>query len=141
MTFSHDLGWAGGFFDGEGCVFVRLPRGKTTSITVQVSQRLREPLDRFAKIVGLGGVYKITPTASRSPFYVWGVRNAKDIAALTDMLIPFCTVKRDELVLMRRIAVSEPGSNAKQQAARELIEYQKHLRVAVPNKRRLAERG
>ena len=47
-----DLAWAAGFFDGEGSItFV----GK--SVRIFLTQKEREPLDRFKSIVGYGIVY------------------------------------------------------------------------------------
>jgi hypothetical protein len=43
---THELAWAAGFFDGEGCVTFRRT-GIWTSICMSVSQADRGPLDRF----------------------------------------------------------------------------------------------
>lgn len=57
----HDIGWAAGFFEGEGYVGFNYTLNKKYNrqyprLTVQISQVFREPLDKFAEIVGAGKV-------------------------------------------------------------------------------------
>lgn len=61
---SEELAWAAGFFDGEGNVYLQTHRSQVESggvrrtpiLCVQISQKDREPLDRFSRAVGVEGV-------------------------------------------------------------------------------------
>lgn len=64
MTTAEDYAWAAGFFDGEGYVHAKRGKRKSdpqrftyTQIILDIAQKERELLDRFASIVGVGKVY------------------------------------------------------------------------------------
>lgn len=55
MPSDIDIGWAAGFFDGEGSTVVSKTRGHRY-VRLTISQKDREVLDRFCGIVGTGTV-------------------------------------------------------------------------------------
>lgn len=69
---THELAWAAGFFDGEGCVSTDQGKPKLT-----IQQNDPRVLERFKKAVGeLGKVYG--PYQSRTPLkQVWQWRACK----------------------------------------------------------------
>ena len=128
MTNLEDLGWAGGFFDGEGCIHVR--DNRHGSISIQVSQRHRESLERLQSIVGVGNIYRVKSTPSRRGWYVYSVGSASDVLHFASTLIPFTTVKHNELELARRIAAFGRYSRDpnRRKVANRLIDYQASIR-------------
>lgn len=129
MTSASDLGWAGGFFDGEGCIHVK--NTKHGNIVIQVSQREREPLERLRRIVGVGNIYRIKPNGKgRKGFHVFAVSNVGDILHFTSTLIPFTSVKRNELILGRQVASFGRYSinPERRETANRLMKYQTLIR-------------
>lgn len=61
MTDTHELAWAAGFFDGEGCAMCRnrSKEGRKRSLKIEIQQMRREPLDRFKEATGgLGSIHQ-----------------------------------------------------------------------------------
>lgn len=56
MLRRESLSWAAGFFDGEGYVGNQTTGGKN-KVRLEITQVSREPLDRFAAVMGVGRVY------------------------------------------------------------------------------------
>lgn len=87
-----DLAWAAGFFDGEGNVcFSDTDKKRAPRILAQIAQVNRSPLDRFAKIVGMGNVtgpYEPKTKNSR-PYYKWSVDNLKRVSELYELVGPW----------------------------------------------------
>lgn len=67
----EELAWAAGLFDGEGSIYIRKEKAKTSDrilkyIQIDIGQTDRQVLDRFQKAVnGLGKVYGPYTTRSR----------------------------------------------------------------------------
>lgn len=89
-----ELSWAAGFFDGEGTISQTTARATTKRyLIMRVAQCDRRPLDRFAKVAGLGNVngpYQHKKGEGRwSDFYTWqaaGTRAEEVFARLTPHL-------------------------------------------------------
>ena len=91
---THELAWAAGLFDGEGCV--RFRRGGTTKTgkpryrqaALDLAQVDRAVLDRFQSAVGCGRIYG--PYKSRNakhrPHYVFAGVSHANIQAIVAML-------------------------------------------------------
>ena len=63
MTKKEKLAWAAGFFDGEGCFYVRTERKNglvRKYVCACVVQTEKSILDKFQQIVGCGKVYTKT---------------------------------------------------------------------------------
>jgi hypothetical protein len=92
-----ELAWAAGFFDGEGCTTVRLQQGRTGNwnpiLRIFVTQKEREPLERFQRAVGgLGGIYK-----HRAGHHIFAVGKRDDVHFILENLWPFlCNAKRKQ---------------------------------------------
>lgn len=54
---THELAWAAGFFDGEGCSTIRINGSGSHKIFISTSQNNRTTLERFQKAVGVGRIY------------------------------------------------------------------------------------
>jgi len=61
ITKKCELAWAAGFFDGEGCTRVNRVTNKYDYkydiLSIQITQKDREVLDRFQAAVGVGRIY------------------------------------------------------------------------------------
>jgi hypothetical protein len=104
----ENLAWAAGFFDGEGTTYRRLNGYKRTTnkskqpqtvdyLQVAVSQVNKEPLVRFAQVVGgkVNGPYG-PYRPSKRPYYQWFASSARASKVLT-MLWPYLTkIKRTQ---------------------------------------------
>lgn len=93
-----ELAWAAGFFDGEGCTtahVVRRPQYNKVyrSLALEVVQKDRRPLDRFAQALGLGKIYG--PYRSQREMHLWRARAADAEAALA-LLWPFLSEPKRE---------------------------------------------
>lgn len=58
---THNLAWAAGFYDGEGCCITRTGHNKISnstnlSICLGVAQVRKEPLERFKNTIGFGNI-------------------------------------------------------------------------------------
>lgn len=87
-----DLAWLAGFFDGEGNIRI----AKKHSVSLTISQKEREALDKVVSILGAGTIYYrdiLTPggKATHTHIYYLGGRNA--VEALK-YLVPFLVVKQ-----------------------------------------------
>ena len=77
----HELYWAAGFMEGEGCFSLRDRQAEakgTASLSCKASQVNPEPLYRLKELFGgpVYGPYKGTPSMkvrNRQPFYEWSV--------------------------------------------------------------------
>lgn len=109
---THELAWAAGFFDGEGCVSggLKLGGSKGTSnykarpyITLHCGQTDRYPLERFdAAVQHLGRFYgpynhKGKKTYHR-PWWQYSASTFEKVQAIVAMLWPFLSEPKREQV-------------------------------------------
>jgi hypothetical protein len=95
MAWLYSDQWAAGFFDGEGNVYLRRrPKRRTREVRVQVTQKLRSPLEQLRD--RWGG--SLTPTKTPSGCYRWRTGGQKAEAFLRAI---------DPHVLVKRSAVDE----------------------------------
>jgi hypothetical protein len=90
---THELAWAAGLFDGEGCVrFRRGARGR--GLTCSVGQKDREVLDRFHRAVGVGSIYH---ERRSDGIYVWQVGARDHVHRVMWLLWPWLSsLKRQQ---------------------------------------------
>lgn len=109
MTRMHDIAWAAGFFDGEGCVSIAksarkgqpLPYYRAELIVANTS---REPLDRFEILFG-GRVVVVRPAKhNRKLTYGWKTTGTAHTAQVLRELLPWLTVKRGQALLVLEFA-------------------------------------
>ena len=79
--------WAGGLFEGEGCIYT----GKNRQLILQTSDK--DVINDFHTTIGCGSV-KVQDIAKRTGNpkhklgYRWTVTNKKDIVAVLEKLLP-----------------------------------------------------
>lgn len=87
---THELAWAAGFFDGEGCSSNRRDKSRPdyVSVVVKIGQSDRRPLDRFQKAVlglgSIGGPYQKKP--GHKPVYTLSFGAFHEAQAVVAML-------------------------------------------------------
>src|SRR4051812_24103916 len=89
------ISYAAGFFDGEGCVQIRVsyPRGtKSYSMRLQVSQVDVRPLEMLQQ--RWGGSLRLEPHRPR-PIWRWCLQ-AHQAQAFLEEILPYLVVKRDQ---------------------------------------------
>jgi hypothetical protein len=101
----HDLAWAAGFFDGEGCVRWRIEKTKQRpsasrsygSFALAIAQTDRFVLDRFQKIVEGGKVYGPYPgrTPKSKPYFAFQFIG-RDAEAAFLRLLPYLSPVKSE---------------------------------------------
>lgn len=99
-----ELAWAAGFYDGEGCTYVKVTSNGTKRPIVRVCQRDPQVLQRFVDVVGEGkvlGPYK-DKHGQRWVVQVGGPRATRVIAQLWPYLSP---VKRQQALEKGAIAL------------------------------------
>jgi len=116
---SHELAWAAGFFDGEGCT---TNFGSTRREAARARMRISQSgddghlvIDRFqAAIGGPGNRYVIAADAQRKIRFVWELHKQLDVHHVLNRLWPYLgQVKRDQALraIARRDAWVEGGGS------------------------------
>jgi hypothetical protein len=114
---THQLAWAAGFFDGEGCTFLgHHGRQGLATPCVEVNQVHPEVLHRFRAAVGNLGSVRLRPDKhKRRPNSMWSfyTRNWRSTQSVLTLLWPFLdTVKRtqaaDVFQRYQQIAITNP---------------------------------
>lgn len=95
----HDVGWAAGFFEGEGYsgfnYLIGYKKRKYPKLTLSIAQVYREPLDKFQEIFGIGkvrGPYGPYGTTKQA-YYQYQTSGPKAVEVLEKM-IPYLFQKR-----------------------------------------------
>lgn len=96
------LAWAAGFVDGEGCIRTidcthkgRFTTQRWYSITIDVSQVKREPLDKFVELFG-GKV--LCHRDEYGPAHVWRAYGSRALNTL-EKILPYLVVKKRQAEL------------------------------------------
>jgi hypothetical protein len=104
----EELAWAGGFYDGEGCMSVRKDN---THVRVQLGQANLEVLQKFQRILGVGyisGPYRQRQTEA---FWMWQALGYEELQAAVALLWDFVSTPKREQIMRtlpndrRRLAV------------------------------------
>ena len=114
MWDTHELAWAAGFFDGEGCcsVFRVKDREKPYSYTsLQISQSDIRPLERFKAAIGsCGHLYgpHDRHRPNTRPEYTWRCNRYEHVQAVIALLWKYLSpVKRNQIKATIAIVVGE----------------------------------
>jgi hypothetical protein len=94
----EEIAWAGGLFEGEGCVTITTSRdpGHQRTFTLALSMTDLDPVERFAAAVGVGkvrgpyGPYKPT----EKPIWQWRISRYEQSQAVIVMLWPWLGSRR-----------------------------------------------
>ena len=86
-----------GLFDGEGCVSATIRPDKRLSFQVKITQKDRSILDLVANALGFGLVW------FQGNHYDLRLFSADDISRFIEAVLPYCIVKRAQLVLMHEL--------------------------------------
>jgi hypothetical protein len=88
-----DYAWAAGFFDGEGCVYVKVPKeGWPSQIKVCIGQTSVDVLEKFLDIFEVGtifGPYIQRKGGNGAPFYNYMVSSAYEIITIFSHMWPY----------------------------------------------------
>lgn len=101
MATDLELAWAAGFFDGEGCIYLRAGKGIAGwQLLCSLGQSDDSPLEEFQRIVGgvgFVGRRHYPKRSNRRPCWAWQTssQKAEDVLRL---LLPFLRVKRSQAV-------------------------------------------
>lgn len=91
-----ELAWAGGLFEGEGCIGIKQQASENwKGLRMQLSMCDEEPVVRFANAIGVGKVYGPYRTnhPTLKPVYTWSVVGKAAIAAAW-VLYPWLGTRR-----------------------------------------------
>ena len=92
-----ELAYLAGFFDGEGSISILNKGPRKLGLHLQVSQTVKEPLDRFQE--RFGGSIHLTSRGqspfSRKPIWAWHA-GPRDGATALAALLPYLLVKREQ---------------------------------------------
>ena len=106
MSRTHQIIWAAGFFDGEGCVCIVMSNGYWTP-RLTVAQNDTRPLIVLRSLFG-GRIYKPTKANNAFQWVVTGEASARAAEAMA----PFCVYKRDQLEEYINVWDSNPSANS-----------------------------
>jgi len=91
LRWGQELAWAAGFFDGEG----HCSANRGGYVSIMVSQRHREPLERFQAAFAVGKIYETELRGK--PLYHYCVGGI-DGRYVCDLLRPIvCSIKREQI--------------------------------------------
>lgn len=115
----HDVAWAAGFFDGEGCVSMAKSARKGQPlpyyrVELIVSNTVKSPLDRLSELFGGRVVVARKAKGNRQTVYQWKTSGTAHTARVLKELLPWLTVKRQQ-ALVALEAASLFGNVRKQQ--------------------------
>ena len=101
-----EMAWAAGLFEGEGSIHwtgKREGHGNTYRLVLQMAMTDKEPLDRFASIIGIGNVAGPYIRDERhSPSWAWTI-SGRRAEAVAERLIPLLGARRHEQYLQGRV--------------------------------------
>lgn len=107
--------WAAGFFDGEGCVSIRVDNKNHTSLTIIIAQKDLRPLQRFHTIVRTTAKIGITRRAGPLGIYrdyhrltLCGTEAANALKAMLPYLIGKREVAEAGIALQAEVDVYRP---------------------------------
>jgi hypothetical protein len=96
---THELAWAAGFFDGEGCTNTAVRKDGSSSIRLVVDQSddngVPETLIRFQKAIGgLGSINGPQIRPNRKPKYVFVVAKYIEVQLVLSLLWPYLSTPK-----------------------------------------------
>lgn len=99
-----ELAWAAGFFDGEGCIWVRKPqKGSRSKVYMSVNQVDKRPLERFMLAVEVGnisGPMLATRTGpskgNEQPYWKWNCYYQDLVKETLEKLFPYMSEPKKE---------------------------------------------
>ena len=94
---THELAWAAGFFEGEGCISA-VPRAHGGHrFQIQICQVDTEPLERFRLAVGVGSLFgPYQYKGNRQPHYRFQTASFEDTQAVIAMLWRWLSRRRKD---------------------------------------------
>lgn len=114
MATDVELAWAAGFFDGEGCIYLRTSKREAGwQLLCNLTQTDRAPIEEFQHIVGGVGYISsrhASPKGNRRPCWCWqgASRNAGEVLVL---LLPYLRVKKAQAVAALEFRATYPDAN------------------------------
>jgi intein-encoded DNA endonuclease-like protein len=116
--------YVAGFFDGEGCVAVLLPRSGSRAkprIKINITQKNRQILEDIHSLLGVGYV----GTQGSRNCHQLHIASLEDLKNFIDFILPFARLKRYELVCAR---VWATDVKRRETAVQNLLVYQAAIR-------------
>src|SRR4051812_47458607 len=84
---SYELGWAVGFFEGEGCIYIHSgPTDRNALVSLQLANTDYDRLVEFQRIVMVGNMRELTVSGNRKRAWHWQVRSADDVEFVLTLL-------------------------------------------------------
>jgi hypothetical protein len=130
---SHDLAWAAGFLDGEGCFTLYARRKRPNPIYrghISATQVNITPLKKLVNLFG-GTIHTHhRRDGPRSHCYSW---SASGYNAVLDAIIPYLVGKRDQATILRNFLRSQAARRMRRRTNWELSTdqwYRDRLRAA-----------
>jgi len=116
------LGYAAGFFDGEGCVSIH-----NYNLVVRINQVRREVLDELTKAYG-GSVISMSPPrkSTHRQCYAWSLYGQKAYEFLKKLL-PFLIVKENEVAYAIQFWEAEDRTKTWRDHREKLKELKKEI--------------
>lgn len=94
--------WAAGLFEGEGSIFHTFQKNGSVRLRMSVEMTQREPVERFAQIVGVGNIVNISRevkinSGGRKPSFRWQTSCDADVRFALSVLWPYLSqFKKDD---------------------------------------------
>ncbi len=90
-----DAAWAAGFIEADGSFSIILPRERGVRPVIQVTQKVRSPLDRLQKILGHGHWHQ-----DKKGFWKFQIIGKNRIKHAGLLLLPYLQTKYEQCELM-----------------------------------------
>jgi hypothetical protein len=114
MNRKHQLAWAAGFIDGEGCIMIvrntaKTSRGVYYTLRINVAQNDPRPLEILSALFGGNVRKRKVKSPLRTHCWEWTISTMQAAHALQQML-PYLVVKREQAEIAIRFAGRRPES-------------------------------
>lgn len=97
-----DAAYVAGLIDGEGSITVS--HGRPVVYIYNTSLALMEWI-----VAHVGGAFRVSHCAGRSPCHVWTVASARNVHRLLSMVLEFLVIKRDKALNHLRLLTEKYG--------------------------------
>jgi len=97
MATKLQLAYIAGLFDGEGCVHGQIPSSGFPKVRITIGQKRPEILHWTKELLGMGKVH------SHNGFSSWAIWDRIDIEKFIDLILPYCRIKKEELVIGKKL--------------------------------------
>ncbi|HEY1197289.1 MAG TPA: hypothetical protein VGG32_00995 [Thermoplasmata archaeon] len=93
-----EIAYLAGLFDGEGCLMIRVGRGRYYDVIGDITSVDEAPIRWLEQVTGVGHVQHNIPRNGNRPWYNWRV-STRQLEPLLRAMLPYLIIKRERAEL------------------------------------------